>query len=450
MGTEPHIVILGAGISGLALGWALKKKYGTSIKLTLLEKAPRVGGWIETNQQQGFLFEQGPHSCRPSGNGIATLQLIEDLHLENEVHVGDPAANKRYLWTQNKLQELPSNAFSFLTSPLTRKMFWPVLRELWQPKGSHPEETVEAFFTRRFNSAFTETFIDPLISGIYAGNIQNLSLSACFPYFHALEKEHGSLLKGMFASKKAQPSGSVFQQQMQKTPLFSFKQGMETLVKSLATKLKEHISLNYPVKTLEFQATEVRINQEIVAQTVISTLPAYALAPLIANHSQKLCETLQSIPHASVAAINLGWNQKILNKKGFGYLVPAREKEPILGVIWDSCVFPKQNAHPEQTRLCVKLGGARCSNFSAFTAEDFTKNALETVKRHLDIAIPPDIIISKIITNAIPQYTLNHFKRVEAIQAVHSRLKIIGSSFYGISVNDCISQAFKTAAELSL
>ncbi|PJD94365.1 MAG: protoporphyrinogen oxidase [Parachlamydia sp.] len=450
MGSEPHIVVLGTGISGLALGWALKQKYGTAIKLTLLEKAPRVGGWIKTSQQQNFLFEQGPHSCRSSGSGSATLQLIEALRLENEVHLGDPAANQRYLWTQNKLQALPSGIFSFLTSPLTRRMIWPVLREFWQPRGELDEETVEAFFTRRFNLPFTETFIDPMISGIYAGNIQNLSLSACLPHFHALEKQHGSLLKGIFASKKPQPSGSPFQQQVQKTTLFSFNQGMEVLVKRLEAELKEHIWLNFPVETLELQPHEVRINREIIAQTVISTLPAYALAPLIANHSPQLSESLQAIPHASIASINLGWNQNVLTPKGFGYLIPAREKEPILGMIWDSCVFPSQNAHAEQTRLCVMIGGSRFPNFTSYTAADFTKIALETVQRHLNIAIPPEVVLPKIIPHAIPQYTLKHAQRVEAIQTFHPRLKIIGSSFYGISVNDCIAQALQTAAEFSL
>ena len=78
-----NIVVLGAGISGLSLAWKLKQKFPEDCKITILEKSHRPGGWIRSIEQDGFLFEQGPRSCRPKGAGLATLKLIEELGLRD-------------------------------------------------------------------------------------------------------------------------------------------------------------------------------------------------------------------------------------------------------------------------------------------------------------------------------------------------------------------------------
>lgn len=439
---KPSIAILGAGISGLTLGWAIKQKYGDTVTLSILEKENRPGGWIQTNKQQGFLFEQGPHSCRAAS--LDTLELLEKLNLQEETLVGDPSAQKRYLWLDQKLQALPNSFLGLLSSPLTRGTIGPFLREVWRKKSTLEDETIYDFFSRRLNSKIADCFIDPFVSGIYAGDIRQLSLQACFPLLHEWEQQKGSLIKGFFSHER-QAASTPFQDRVLKSGLFSFKNGMETLPKALATYLTNEIQLNAPVKSLQFHPASITINSNINANLVISTLPAPAIAPIIKSSYPEVSSLLANIPHASLAIVHLGWNQPVLNKKGFGYLVPSMENESILGVIWNSSVFPAHQASAECVNLSVMIGGARFSRFSTYSPETFVQIALDAVKKHLLINQMPDLIAHKIISQAIPQYNLGHLKKVAAIQNFHPCLKLLGSSYFGISINDCIYQALRIA-----
>src|SRR5262245_23718577 len=103
-----RIIILGAGISGLSLGWFLKRRFGSRIKLQIFEKSSRAGGWIQTVREKGFLFEQGPRSLRSHGSGLETLMLLEQLGMENEVIAANQASRNRYLWINKKLHRLPN------------------------------------------------------------------------------------------------------------------------------------------------------------------------------------------------------------------------------------------------------------------------------------------------------------------------------------------------------
>src|ERR1700733_4667132 len=118
-------IILGAGISGLSLAWFLKRRFENRANIIILEKEDRAGGWIQTVQQDGFVFEQGPRGCRPKGiTGTETLRLIEELGLQKEVVFANPAAHLRYLLIRKKLRALPLGVFSFLTFPLPWKIVW--------------------------------------------------------------------------------------------------------------------------------------------------------------------------------------------------------------------------------------------------------------------------------------------------------------------------------------
>jgi protoporphyrinogen/coproporphyrinogen III oxidase len=445
-----HIVILGAGISGLSLAWFLKKRMGKKISVTLLEKSMRAGGWIHTIESRGFLFEQGPRSCRSQGTGIETLKLIEELGLQQQVIVADSAARKRFLYHDQKLKPLPRGPLSFLLSPLTRGFLKTLWREWRVPPSSASDETIYDFVVRRLSPEIAEKLIDPLTSGIYAGDIRHLSIRSCYPMLYNLEQEEGSLLKGMLkkARQKEEPQ-SPFIKAIRKHSLFSLKQGMETLTRELAKRLEYDILLNCEVKALHFfdDAIEVEADHGRIfrADHVFAALPAQALAPLIRPHHEVLHEKIDEITHTSVAVVNLGWKDNVLKHKGFGYLIPSNQREEIMGVVWDSSVFPQHNQQPEETRLTVMIGGAHMSNFASYTEQDFIDKALEAMSRHLQIDQKPDTISFKRAQNAIPQYHLGHADRVDWIHKqlplLSHRMTLIGSSWHGVSINDCIAQS---------
>lgn len=445
------IVILGGGISGLSLLWYLRKQYGKSASITLLEKTSRAGGWIRTLKKEGFLFERGPRSCRTSGNGKATLQLVEELGLQNQVIAADPSAHDRFLYLDKRLQKVPSSLLSLLFSPLTRKMIPQLMMEWKVPRGIVEDESIHAFFTRRLGVEATDTLLDPLSAGIYAGNIHHLSAKSCFPQLFQWERQYGSLMKGAFFShfsKNDKPS-STFTKKMDNVSLFSFKDGMESLPQALGKHLEAHILTDHEVTGLRFHSSGIDLQlingRTLEADQVYSTLPAHVLSPLIRPPQSTAADLLKSISAASVAVVSLGYKQKLLSQQGFGYLVPSKEKENILGMVWDSCVFPQQSLLAEETRLTVMMGGTRMFHFSQWNEFDFLSCALEAVSDHLQIQAEPDVVDVHIAHAAIPQYEVGHQQKKIALQAaieeLSPRLTVLGSSFDGVSVNDCIANA---------
>lgn len=447
---KEHYVILGGGISGLALGWYLKKKFQDNIRLTIVEKSTRAGGWIRSNHDHGFLFEEGPRSCRTQGAGIATLELIEELGLENEVICSSPEANKKYLYLGKQLQCMPQGILSSLFSPLVRPLLPAFCKEWLKAPNRSKEESIYDFFARRFSPHLAETFIDPMVSGIYAGDIRKLSMQSCFPQFYALEQEFGSLTKGMlFGKKTSTTSNSAFVERIRKAPMFSFKGGMETIVNALSKQLHKHINYNSEATALKLFPDKICVNlvngQCLEAQRVLLALPAQPALNLLKHSFPSMVNDMPNCQTSSVAAINLGWSEKVLNYQGFGYLIPSGEQEKVLGVVWDSSVFPQQNRQKNETRLTVMLGGTRFPEVDQLPANTLKQYAQHAIKQHLKIDEVPQVMNVCLAKQAIPQYALGHAAKLklleESLAALSTRITLHGSAWHGVAVNECILKA---------
>lgn len=444
---KPHVVVIGSGISGLALGWFLKSHFKDSITLSILEKSSRVGGWIRSNRKDGFLFEEGPRSCRSAGNGLATLQLIEELGLQSEVLPASSHARKRYLYCDGTLQSLPNHLLTFLCSPLTRGVVPALMKEWLIAPSKEDDESIYQFISRRLNPNIANCLIDPMVNGIYAGNIHHLSMRSCFPEMYRWEQQEGSLCKGilrqMFKGSSGLPS------------IFTLRSGMETLVSKLFEKLKDHIHLNCEATSLLQNSSQMTINlktagqegaSKITADRVFIALPSHAAVRLFLRSHSDIASLTQQFTTAGVAVVNVGWKKNVLKNQGFGYLVPSYEKEDILGVVWDSSAFPGQNSYSEETRLTVMLGGSHRPDILLQSEHEIAESALKALKKHMDIEIPPDAIHVSRIQNAIPQYLVGHHKKLSELESLiskhfDSRVVLAGSSWYGVAVNDCIAKA---------
>ena len=380
------VAIVGAGISGLSLGWYLKKMYGDRISLVIVEKTARAGGWIDTRQEGDFLFEMGPRSCRGEEG---TLELIHELGLEEDVIYASSQAKRRYLLIGGQLRELPTGFSGLLTSP----WIWPaipaLMKEPFIKKGRQSDESIADFFRRRTNSFVTETLIDPLVAGIYAGDIENLSVKSCFPKLWNWEKEHGSFLKGAFQGGSPQK-------------IFTLRNGLQSITDTLADRLKDSIQYNTTALPK--------------ADLVISTVPS------------------KEIESTSVEVIACGWYNEVLEKQGFGYLIPRKEKSNVLGVVFDSSAFPEQNCGKKQTRLTIMASGPI--------------DPIKVLDEQLGIQKAPDIILSKKASHAIPQYRVGHMEKVVRIRKESGIIHLTGSSYDGVSVNDCILNSKRLATHL--
>ena len=93
------------------------------------------------------------------------------------------------------------------------------------PAPAGEDESVASFVSRRLGREAYEAFVEPLVTGIYGSDGEQLSLEATFPNLRALELEHGSVMRGLLA-QPAQESGLP--------PFLTLRAGMDGLVTALA------------------------------------------------------------------------------------------------------------------------------------------------------------------------------------------------------------------------
>lgn len=444
-----QIVILGAGISGLATAWYLKLSLGLQVRLAILEQSGRAGGWIETIEKDGFLFEQGPRSCRTQGLGRATLALIESLGLEEQVIFPSVDADSRFIYTEKGLQHVPRHLWEVPFSPLTRGWSKALCRDLLMPKRAVEDESIEDFFSRRVGAEWVEKLVDPFVSGIYAGDISRLSMKSCFPQIDQMEQKRRSLLLSSISRRKEDLYLSAFVQSASLRPMFSFKHGLETLTRALTDRLTDCLHLHKTVERLDLREDKVDIfledGEKFEADHVISTLPAYACSSIFRSVHPSLSKQFEELSYASVKVVNLGYRRLEIPLKGFGYLIPSYMGSPVLGCVWDSSVFPEQNHTYGEGRLTVMIGGRRHPAVEAWDDQQVIETALSALQEHCGIWSLPDAVHVRTIHQAIPQYELGYevWKRkiFENIAPWARRLTLSGAAFTGVSINDCIAAA---------
>ena len=191
-------IVIGGGIAGLACTYRLREM---SIPALLLEQADRVGGVIESAQQDGFLFELGPQSFLSTE---PLLEMIAGLGLGDELLRADPRA-PRYVLADGRLRRVPMSPPALLTtSLLSAGSKWRLVSEPFRrtqpPEG---DESVAAFVRRKFGNELLELLVGPFVSGVYAGDPEKLSLRSAFPAVHEWENDYGSVLRGAMKSRPA-------------------------------------------------------------------------------------------------------------------------------------------------------------------------------------------------------------------------------------------------------
>eukprot|EP01087_Luapelamoeba_hula_P015558 TRINITY_DN4665_c0_g1_i3.p1 TRINITY_DN4665_c0_g1~~TRINITY_DN4665_c0_g1_i3.p1 ORF type:complete len:501 (-),score=41.77 TRINITY_DN4665_c0_g1_i3:76-1578(-) len=489
-----RVVVLGGGISGLSAAY-FAARHPAVKSVTLLEGTGRFGGWLQTAYlpspsapHTNYQFECGPASLRTTGAPAAvTLQLMDDIGLlDSGVAIGgSPAgAKRRYLYTDGQLQELPSSLLGLAVSPLGRRIMQSALHEIWVKRPSQDaDESVHRFFARRFSPYVADVVADPLVSGIFAGRAKEVSLRGCFPSLHQYEKKYGSVVRGvireMFTGSSAErPVLSPKAQDLVRQRIASFTTGMQALPDALVSWLSRvdnkpvNLRLNTAAACIAMTADrkegyeiQTQTGEIIAADRIISTLPARSLSKLLAasdvedfHANQQLVTMLASIAHSSVAVVHLGYPNLVLppGVEGFGYLVPSSEREPILGVQWNSLTFPQHNSRPTETRLTVMLripdlpltsGGA------VSETETYRQVAEASVQRHLGFDQPAEVAHVVLNRHAIPQYGLGHATLAQEIigltqQVYECRLGLVSGFLHGVAINDCVVNAQRTVNSL--
>jgi protoporphyrinogen/coproporphyrinogen III oxidase len=441
------IVILGAGITGLATALHLRKD---GVDLTLLEKNERVGGVIHTVCENGFTYEEGPNSG-VVGN-VEVLRLFRDLNGDCELEEANENVKKRYILKNGQWEALPSGPLSAIKTPLfTLKDKFRILGEPFRRAGKNPDETLAELVERRLGKSFLDYAIDPFILGVYAGDPHRLIPRHALPKLYNLEQKYGSFIGGSI--KKAHEPKSEEEKKVTRS-VFSVKGGLSSLISALqkkigngnivtgisglkVTAINNHFIVHYKDK----EGNPV----EIETRKVISTIGAYQLDKVLPFIQVEVMNKITRLYYAKVIEIILGFNQwPGMKLDAFGGLIPFKEKHTFLGVLFMSALFA--NRAPENGALfSIFLGGVRNPAIVEFPDDQIAKIVEEEfcpIMKTRDF----NPALFKILRHhyAIPQYEIDSQERFEAIDIIEKKypgLIIGGNLRNGIGMADRIMQA---------
>lgn len=439
-------VVVGGGLSGLAVAHALQRK---GHRVAVLEAAQRAGGVLATHTRDGFRYETGANSAIDSTPIIDAL--LAELGIADQRIEASPAAANRYIVRDGKPVALPSSPGSLLGSKafsLRGKLR--LLREPFiarAPQGR--EESVASFVERRLGREMLDYAVDPFVSGIYAGDPGRLSLAAAFPRLHALEQQHGGLVRGMAATARERKRRGEPRPPPPKS--FSFRDGMQTLPDALARGL-QFLETGTSVTSLAVSPPEgyavsaLRKGAPFTLRTraVIIATPAPAAAPLVAPHDEDAATALASIDYAPVAIVASAYRRTDVAHAldGFGMLVPSRERRRILGSLFSSSLFGHRA--PEGHVMLTTFAGGRRNPELPSQDDASLERVVERELADLLGARAPLWNAIQRWPRAIPQYDLGHLHRVERIvqgTAKRPGWFFCGSWKDGVSIGDRLASA---------
>ncbi len=458
--TNMSIAIIGAGHSGLTLAWGLRSR-GRDV--VLLEAGPRLGGNIETRERDGFLIEAGPNSFLDKEP--ATRELAAALGLEGRIRPGEASAKRRYLYTRGRLRLVPSSPPAFLRSdvlPLGARLR--VVAELFSGRGpEHGDESIAAFGRRHIGDTATEVLLDAVQTGIYAGDVEKLSVLSTFPQMVELERANRSLILGAIRLQKARRQAQKALPPGAGAPkltgeLSTFDGGLRVLVDALGRSLGDAVHLGARVEGLVPTQGGWRVSvrehgrvAELAASKVVLAVPAYTAAGLLRPLDERLAAQLEAIAYAPIAVVHLGYAPGATPPPdGFGFLVPSGEKRRLLGAIHASTVFPFRAEGGRVLYTCM-VGGARQGELVKQDEAELVKLAREELRVLAGVTAEPSFTEVIRWPRGIPQYNVGHRDRVAAIDASVARwpgLVLTGNAYKGIGLNDCIRNAKGLAAVL--
>lgn len=446
-------IVVGAGISGLACAFALRK---AGIDAEVLEASPRAGGVIASEVRDGFLLELGPQSF----SGTAALRsLCTELGMADQLLEAPPRA-PRYLLIDGALRAVPLNLASMLASSLlSANTKWKIARDAFGTTHAPEEdESVAAFVRRKFSDQLLDRLAAPFVSGIYAGDPERISLRAAFPHLHEAEKAAHSAIRGMMRAAKSRKGSR------ERSTLLSFRRGNETLVRALAEKIGSRLRLGADVLgiaarreegALKFEVKYRREGSEqmVVSDRLVLATPAEVAGTLLRDVNAAFEPVLGGIEYAPVAIVSLGYRRGDVGHSldGFGFLVPRSNGLRVLGLVWNSSLFPER-APAGHALLTSFVGGATDPRAAELSVGDLAALVHREIAPILQIRSSPVFSHVQVYRRALPQYNIGHGDRLMALEKLRGDLPglfLVGNYFRGPAIGDCVELGMEAAGTLS-
>jgi oxygen-dependent protoporphyrinogen oxidase len=439
-----RLVVVGGGVSGLAAAWAarsVREGNGAPFEIVVLERGAEVGGKIRTVRRDGFLVECGPTSYMD--DSLALNRLIDDVGLSGRKLASSAASAHRFLVRDGKLRELGESPPKFFTSGiLSPAGMLRLFAEPFLPRGGEDAETLWEWASRRLGREAADRLIAPLALGIVAGDAKRLSAAGVLPTLHQLEREHGSLVRGMFAKMKARKRAREAGEPVTSGQRGSFDSGMQTLPRALAATPGIDIRCDVDVRSIHRDASGSLVidagGHALEADVVVVATETDIAATLLRRLAPEAAARLAEIDVPPIAVIALGFDEAALPDLpvGFGTLVPRPEGLRHLGCLWDSHIFPGR-APDGKVLVRLMFGGAVDRGAPDLSDEQLTTLALEEMRRYLTVRGAPLFREVTRFPRAIPQYDPGHVARRREIEQRIARVDdvfLAGTSLAGVGV----------------
>lgn len=442
-------IVVGAGLTGLALAHALRK---AGRDVLVLEERDEAGGNLRTRpletSEGRWLLDLGPNSFGDAPGPM--MDLVQGAGLGPRLVRAAPSAGRRFLWRAGRLREVPSKPQQFLFSsilPLLAR--FRVLQEFSVPPRppDFPEETLAAFCDRRLGRVAREKLLTAVVGGIYAGDPERLGAESAFPKMVALEHAHGSLLRAAKAGHGPPSRGT----------LVSFPEGLQELAAALATPLGESLRLSTPIVRIERSKQGWLVvttkGERLISREVFVTAPADRAADLVSGPLADVADELRSVHYAPVAVVHVGVRRdgRARVPDAFGFLVPRNEGLRILGAIFSSRLFPGR-APEGHDLFTVFVGGDLDPAAADLDVDAILDFVLADLRRALGPIPDPACFQVTRWPRAIPQYLVGHRNRLDRIDAAMRSapgLHLLGNWRGGIAMPECVREATETAARVA-
>ncbi len=460
-----RVAVIGGGISGLAAAHQLRK-ISPEFDVKLLESGSRLGGVIKTTEKDGFLIEGA------ADNFITTsptaIELCNDLGLGDELIRTNPNGQGAMVLSRGRLEPIPAGFMVMAPSRI-----WPLLAtRILTPKGKLrsgcevfiprkrgiDDESLQSFVCRRFGTEMFERLVQPLVGGIYTADPARLSVAATLPRFMEMERQHGSLIRGMLSGRWKQKQPAETRGGARYSQFMTLRGGMSRLIEALGKSLPSHsIQFDSTARELRHESDGWRIRlddgSQLGADAVIVAAPASHASRMLRGVDDVMTAELGQIKYTSCAVVSLAFRRDQIHHpvESFGFVVPHIENRLIL-----SCSFSSEKYEgraPEGTVLMrVFIGGATQSGLLRLSDVELMELAHWELARLLDIQGEPMLQHITRQRQAMPQYHVGHKQRIATINQrlePHPTLALAGSSLSGVGVPSCIESGQKAAQRVT-
>jgi oxygen-dependent protoporphyrinogen oxidase len=467
-GQNKKVVIVGGGITGLAAAFYMQKEArekGLPLDVILVEASNRLGGKIQTVRRNGFIIERGPDSflIRKKSMGI----LAADLGIEGELEKN--ATGQAYVLVGGELHPIPGGSVMGIPTeigPFLKTGLFSLAGKLRAagdfvlPRSNiKGDQSLGEFFRRRFGGEVVENLIEPLLSGVYAGDIDHMSLESTFPQFYAVEKKHRSLILGMKKTTPKQVPQKDGHGAKKEGVFHTFRNGLETLVEAVEQQLDPGSvmkgvrieAIEAPVMAGEKTILEMNDGRKIEADAVILTTGHEMAGRLFAPHG--LLQDLREIPTTSVATIALAFPEEhvVQDREGTGFLVSRSSDYSITACTWTHRKWPMTT--PEGKVLIRAFVGRVGDEAIVYLPDaEIEKIVLSDLGKVMNIKGKPYFTVITRWKKDRPQYRVGHKQRIAEARAelksTFPQVKLAGASYNGVGLPDCIDQGRAAVKEV--